>query len=91
MDGQLKTVAAFHPKFTYPIFGEEETILGYQKLKINLRYNASDMRPHLSVTSAKKFKPIGDTEPADIEEMLQEFLPPGTPTLVQHVLAVGTG
>ncbi|KAB5558720.1 acyl-CoA N-acyltransferase [Coniochaeta sp. 2T2.1] len=76
LDGQLKTVAAFHPKFTYPIFGEEETIFGYQKLKINLRYNASDMRPHLSVTSGKKFKAIGDTEPANIEEMLHEFLPP---------------
>ncbi|OIW33504.1 histone acetyl transferase HAT1-like protein [Coniochaeta ligniaria NRRL 30616] len=73
--GQLKTVSSFHPKFTYPIFGEEEQIFGYQNLKINLRYNASDMRPHLSTTYGKKFKAIGDTEPADIEEMLRPFLP----------------
>lgn len=76
-DGQLKTVSSFHPKFTYPIFGDEEQIFGYQNLKINLRYNAIDMRPHLSFTYSKKFKAIGDTEPADIEEALRPFLPSG--------------
>lgn len=76
--GQLKTVSSFHPKFTYPIFGEEEQIFGYKNLKINLRYNASDMRPHVNTTYSKKFQAIGDTEPADIEEMLKPFLPAGT-------------
>jgi len=77
VNGQLKTLTSFHPKFTYPIFGEQEQIFGYQKLKINLRYNASDMRPHLTTTYGKKFKAIGETEPADIDEMMKEFLPEG--------------
>lgn len=76
-NGQLKTISSFHPKFTYPIFGEEEQIFGYQGLKINLRYNASDMRPQLSTSYGKKFKAIGETEPADIEEMMKDFLPEG--------------
>ena len=82
VDGKLKTLSSFHPKFTYPIFGDEEQIFGYQNLKISLRFNASDMRPHLSTSYSKKFKAIGDTEPTDIEETLKEFLPAGTPFTV---------
>ncbi|KAK4180024.1 putative histone acetyltransferase type B catalytic subunit [Triangularia setosa] len=65
----------FHPKFTYPIFGDEEEIFGYKDLQINLRYNATDMRPHLSVKYSKKFPPIGDAEALDIKDVLSEFLP----------------
>ena len=87
VNGQLKTLSSFHPKFTYPIFGEQEQIFGYQNLKISLRYNASDMRPHLSTTYGKKFKAIGDTEPADIDEMMKDFLPEGR--LIFYHAAVG--
>jgi histone acetyltransferase 1 len=80
-DVQLQTISSFHPKFTYPIFGEEEQIFGYRGLKINLRYNATDMRPHLSKTFSKKFRPIGETEPTDVEELLRPFLPAGTVAL----------
>ncbi|EFX02827.1 histone acetyltransferase type b catalytic [Grosmannia clavigera kw1407] len=72
----LQTVATFNPQFTYPIFGNEETIFGYQNLKILIRYNASDMRPNLLVSYGKKFKPVGENEPTDIVEVLKEFLPP---------------
>ncbi|KAK0748756.1 acyl-CoA N-acyltransferase [Apiosordaria backusii] len=65
----------FHPKFTYPIFGDEEEIFGYKDLQINLRYNATDMRPHLSVKYSKKFPPIADAQALDIPEVLSEFLP----------------
>ncbi|KAF4121234.1 histone acetyltransferase 1 [Geosmithia morbida] len=68
----LQSVAAFHPNFTYPIFGDEERIFGYQGLKINLRYRANDMRPHLKVSYSKKFKPVGDNEPTDIAAILKE-------------------
>ncbi|KAH6610703.1 histone acetyltransferase type b catalytic subunit [Trichoderma cornu-damae] len=68
----LKTVATFHPKFTYPIFGDEETIFGYKDLKIHLRYRANDMRPHLRVAYSKKFKPVGEHIPIDVEEILEE-------------------
>ncbi|KAK0669676.1 putative histone acetyltransferase type B catalytic subunit [Cercophora samala] len=66
----------FHPRFTYPIFGEEEEIFGYQDLQINLRYNATDMRPNLQVKFSKQFPAIEDAEPLDIKEVLSEFLPP---------------
>ncbi|PQE19091.1 histone acetyltransferase type b catalytic subunit protein [Rutstroemia sp. NJR-2017a BBW] len=65
----------FHPRFTYPIFGDEESIFGYQALNINLKFNASDMRPGLQITYNKKFKAVGDVEPADLKEILEPFLP----------------
>ncbi|OAA65738.1 histone acetyltransferase type b catalytic [Niveomyces insectorum RCEF 264] len=72
----LRTIASFNPKFTYSIFGDEETIFGYQNLKINLRYHASDMRPNLRVSASKKLKNVGEHEPTDIPKVLGEFLPP---------------
>jgi histone acetyltransferase 1 len=75
--GPATVVSKFHPKFTYSIFGEEERIFGYQNLKINLRYNANDMRPHLSIQHKKKFKAVGETEPDDIKEVLKDYLPEG--------------
>jgi histone acetyltransferase 1 len=72
----LTTLASFHPKFTYPIFGEKEQILGYRNLKVNLQYHASDMRPCLSVSYGSKSK-VGDKEPTDIMEAFRAFLPGG--------------
>ncbi|KAI0166377.1 histone acetyltransferase type B catalytic subunit [Xylariaceae sp. FL1272] len=68
-------LASFNPKFTYPIFGEEEQIFGYKGLKINLQYDARNLRPHLSIKSSKKFSAIGDVEAIDIKEVMKEFLP----------------
>ncbi len=73
----LKTIASCNPKFTYPIFGDDERIFGYQNLKINLKYHVTDMRPNLHISYSKKFKSVGDTEPTDIEGILKEFLPEG--------------
>lgn len=75
--GGLRPVATFNPKFTYPIFGDDERIFGYKNLKINLRYHVTDMRPNLQVSYARKFKSIGDTEPTDINAILKDFLPEG--------------
>ena len=72
----LRSIASFNPKFTYSVFGNEETIFGYQDLKISLRFHASDMRPNLHVSSSKKLKVVGDNEPVDIPAILKEFLPP---------------
>jgi len=73
----VKTIASFHPKFTYPIFGEEEQIFGYKNLKINLKFNANDMRPNLNVSYKQKFQAVGDVEATDINAILAEFLPQG--------------
>lgn len=67
----LSTIATFQPKFTYSIFGEEEKIFGYKDLKIQLRYRANDMRPHLRHTYGKKFKPVGEHEPTDVVDILE--------------------
>ncbi|KAL8786410.1 MAG: hypothetical protein Q9213_002826 [Squamulea squamosa] len=72
-------LSSFQPKFTYPIFGEEECIFGYQNLKINLRFAAHNLLPNVSIKYDKKFKPVGDTKALDIEETLKEWLPEGEP------------
>lgn len=73
----IKKIATFSPRFTYPIFGEDEHIFGYKDLKISLQYDATSMRPHIRISSRQKFKAVGDTEPADLKGILREHLPPG--------------
>ncbi|KAI4111113.1 MAG: hypothetical protein LQ339_000841 [Xanthoria mediterranea] len=68
-------LSTFHPKFTYPIFGEEECIFGYQGLNITIRFAAHDLLPNLSVKYDKKFKTVNDTEALNIEETLKEWMP----------------
>lgn len=75
--GATKSIASFNPKFTYSIFGDEETIFGYKDLKINLRYLTYDMRPHVKVSWGKKFNSVGETEAADIDDILRQHLPGG--------------
>lgn len=74
-DAGIKTIHSFNPKMTYSIFGDEETVFGYQGLKINLRYNACDMRPGVQIMYTKKFKTIGDTSPTDLKTILEPYLP----------------
>lgn len=60
---------------TYSVFGDDERIFGYQGLKINLRYNACDMRPGLQIHYTKKFKQVGETGPTDLKAVLEPYLP----------------
>ncbi|KAL8897108.1 MAG: hypothetical protein Q9207_007382, partial [Kuettlingeria erythrocarpa] len=71
------TLSTFHPRFTYPIFGEEECIFGYQGLKVNIRFAAHNLLPNVSWVYDKEFKAVNDTKALDIEETLQEWLPEG--------------
>ena len=75
LQGDGSTAAAFQPEFTYPIFGEEEAIFGYQGLSINLTFAAHNLKPHLAIGYDNKFKARGTVEPTDIHEALKEFLP----------------
>ena len=79
--GSPRILSSFHPQFTYPIFGDEERIFGYQNLKLNLRFAAHDLRPNLEVLYDRKFKAVGDTKATDIEETLREWTPEGAKTL----------
>ncbi|KAH7360105.1 acyl-CoA N-acyltransferase [Rhexocercosporidium sp. MPI-PUGE-AT-0058] len=73
--GATQTLYTFNPKMTYSIFGDDERIFGYKGLKINLRYNASDMRPNLQVLYSRKFTAVGETEATDVKGLLEPFLP----------------
>ncbi|RCI15243.1 hypothetical protein L249_6467 [Ophiocordyceps polyrhachis-furcata BCC 54312] len=69
----LRQVDKFHPRFTYSIFGDDETIFGYEGLKINLRFRANDMRPHLQIHHDKKLKPLaGQKEPVDVAAVFRD-------------------
>ncbi|KAM0716549.1 hypothetical protein Q7P37_007994 [Cladosporium fusiforme] len=67
--------ASFNPEFSYPIFGDEEAIFGYQDLAINLTFSAHDLRPRLNIEYGAKFQAIGDIKPTDVKEALKDFLP----------------
>lgn len=77
--GPPKTIASFKPTWTYSILErEDETIYGYKGLKINLRFNASDMRPHLSHTSSKRVPDaVATQESPEINDVFELHLPPG--------------
>ncbi|KAJ7581507.1 histone acetyltransferase type B catalytic subunit [Mycena floridula] len=49
-----ETYEEFHPTFTYPIFGEEEKIYGYNDLVIDLRFASGSLAQYLSVNYSKK-------------------------------------
>ncbi|KAK6435966.1 histone acetyltransferase 1, partial [Oleoguttula sp. CCFEE 5521] len=65
----------FKPAFTYPIFGEEESIFGYQGLAIDLRLRQFDLQPKLEITWDEKFPSSAGVEPTDIKVALEDFLP----------------
>ncbi len=73
--GGPTTLHSFNPAMTYSIFGENETIFGYQGLKINLRYNACDMYPGLQITYNRKYKTVGEVEATDLKAVLESYLP----------------
>jgi histone acetyltransferase 1 len=74
---KLKTVSSFHPQFTYPIFGDDETIFGYKGLIIRLRFAAHDLRPHLHTSYDEKFKPVEDIAAVDILKTLRPWISEG--------------
>ncbi|KAI1373424.1 acyl-CoA N-acyltransferase [Hypoxylon crocopeplum] len=75
MPSGIETIASFKPKFTYAIFGQDERIFGYKNLKINLRFDARDLRPHLSISSSKRFTSFGDVDADNIKDSMKDLLP----------------
>jgi histone acetyltransferase 1 len=67
----------FHPEYTYPIFGEAETIYGYKGLKINLSFASWDMKAFLKVTWNQKIDSAMGIEAEDVVETVKEYLPEG--------------
>jgi len=66
--------AVFHPEFTYPIFGDAETIFGYTGLRIHLSMASGSLTPSLAVEYAEKnTKTTAKID--DVDARMREFLP----------------
>ncbi|GAA5914546.1 hypothetical protein JCM8208_001199 [Rhodotorula glutinis] len=74
-DEQL-LVEPFLPIFVYPIFGDQETIFGYQGLDIDYRFASGSLNQYLSISFDAKFPEQGDVKADDPEKTLYEFIPP---------------
>lgn len=72
--GGEETYEEFHPTFTYPIYGEDERIYGYQDLVIDLRFASGSLAQYLSVRYAQKLD--ASTTVDNVEGILKEFIPP---------------
>ncbi|KAJ2930049.1 hypothetical protein H1R20_g7005, partial [Candolleomyces eurysporus] len=62
----------FHPAFTYPIYGEDETIYGYKDLAIDLRFASGSLAHYLSVSYAEK---LAASTTDDAQATLSEYIP----------------
>jgi len=71
----VKKDTIFSPDFTHTIFGEEETIFGYDKLKIWLDFDSDTLRPDLQVVHNKQVEQVGNTKADEPEEVLRELMP----------------
>lgn len=78
----LRTIHRFHPKFTYPIFGDEQRIFGYKGLDITFRFAAHDLRPNVVISYERKFPAIADTAALNIRDALEDFIPPGLSSMI---------
>lgn len=61
----------FEPVFTYPIFGDSETIYGYKNLAMSLKFDSSSLLPLLSISWEAKL-PV---EIEDPETVFRRWLP----------------
>ncbi|RLV94303.1 Histone acetyltransferase type B catalytic subunit [Spathaspora sp. JA1] len=62
----------FSPTFTYPIFGDAETIYGYKDLVIFLCFDHFTFKPFFNVKYSEK---LDDPDIVDVEQLLRKFLP----------------
>ena len=78
--GDETTAVTFRPEFTYAIFGEEESVFGYEDLNIALSFASHNLTPHLEIKHGKTHPAIRtsegpDVNPTDIRKALNGFLP----------------
>ncbi|KAI9569009.1 acyl-CoA N-acyltransferase [Boletus coccyginus] len=73
--GDNESFEGFHPTFTYPIYGEDEKIYGYQDLVIDFRFASGSLAQFLSVRYAGKLPASSTVD--DVEGVLGSFIPSG--------------
>lgn len=72
---------SFSPAFTYEIFKEAESIIGYKEPRIELDFRANDLRPSLKIQFEAKIELKGvlpDEQLTDLETALNNYFPPCT-------------
>ncbi|KAF2751348.1 acyl-CoA N-acyltransferase [Sporormia fimetaria CBS 119925] len=79
-DGQPVPIAGpLQPEFTYQLFGENETILGYRDPNIRLDFIGGDMRPRVQIQYEEKVDlstiPKFSEQQVDLDEAFREHLP----------------
>ncbi|KAF8655817.1 hypothetical protein AX16_002902 [Volvariella volvacea WC 439] len=75
----------FHPTFTYPIYGEDEKIYGYNDLVIDLKFTSGSLKQYLSIQYSEKLE--ATTTVDDVEDILSQFIPEGYFTEESEFLA----
>ncbi|KAI5966531.1 HAT1 [Candida pseudojiufengensis] len=65
----------FQPIFTYPIFGDSETIYGYKDLQIFLCFDHFTFKPFLNIKYLEK---LNDSDLIDIKSTIGKYLPDST-------------
>ncbi|KAI9718689.1 MAG: histone acetyltransferase 1 [Chrysothrix sp. TS-e1954] len=70
-----KRDVTFAPAFTYPIFGDEETIFGYRNLRMKLDFACDTLHPTFTSTHGSVYPATTETKADDIKELLQDFVP----------------
>ncbi|KAL0577366.1 histone acetyltransferase 1 [Marasmius crinis-equi] len=71
--GEDETYEDFHPTFTYPIYGEDETVYGYKGLRIDLKFTSGSL---MNFLSAKWEDKLEAKTVDNVAQTLLEFLPP---------------
>ncbi|KAG6379181.1 acyl-CoA N-acyltransferase [Boletus reticuloceps] len=83
--GKNESFEGFHPTFTYPIYGEDEKLYGYQDLVIDFRFASGSLAQFLSVRYAEKLPASSTVD--DVEGIFSPFIPPGYETEEEAFLA----
>lgn len=78
-DGKAVT---FAPEFTYPIFGDAETVFGYQGLVVNLAFDLCTFKPFLAVKYSGKL----NDKVEDVAAKMLEFLPASDVVVLDEAL-----
>ncbi|KAL9053368.1 MAG: hypothetical protein Q9162_004809 [Coniocarpon cinnabarinum] len=65
----------FKPEFTYSVFGNEEIIVGYKNLQIDLSFAADTLQAGVAIAHTDQIQSVGDTKADVIEERLKDYLP----------------
>lgn len=74
-----KDELAFHPLMAHQIFGESESIFGYQGLKVSILYTAGPLHIYLGIQYDEKVDQLskGEIKADDVVATIAEKLPDG--------------